>query len=54
MLPLLSPGDIIIDGGNSHFTDTDAPRQGLWKARAFTSSAWACRAAKKGPALGPA
>jgi len=23
MLPLLSPGDILIDGGNSHFTDTE-------------------------------
>ncbi len=23
LLPLLSPGDIIIDGGNSHFVDTD-------------------------------
>lgn len=23
LLPLLSPGDIIIDGGNSHFADTD-------------------------------
>ena len=23
LLPLLSPGDIIIDGGNSHFPDTD-------------------------------
>ena len=23
LLPLLSPGDLVIDGGNSHFTDTD-------------------------------
>ena len=23
LVPLLSPGDLIIDGGNSHFTDTD-------------------------------
>ena len=23
ILPLLNKGDIIIDGGNSHFTDTD-------------------------------
>ena len=22
LLPLVSPGDIIIDGGNSHYTDT--------------------------------
>ena len=23
LLPLLSPGDVIIDGGNTHFTDTE-------------------------------
>ena len=23
LLPLLEPGDLIIDGGNSHFPDTD-------------------------------
>ena len=23
LLPLLEPGDLIIDSGNSHFTDTD-------------------------------
>ena len=31
--PLLSPGDIVIDGGNSHFTDTNARQQALAEAR---------------------
>lgn len=29
LLPLLSAGDIIIDGGNSHFTDTELRQQAL-------------------------
>ena len=28
LLPLLSPGDILIDGGNSHFPDTDPRYKG--------------------------
>ena len=27
LLPLLSPGDVIIDGGNTHFTDTERRTQ---------------------------
>jgi len=27
LIPLLSPGDIIIDGGNSHFPDTNRRTQ---------------------------
>lgn len=29
VLPFLAPGDLIIDGGNSHFTDTDLRAQAL-------------------------
>src|SRR5262245_25111259 len=29
LLPLLSPGDMIIDGGNSHFTDTEVRQKYL-------------------------
>jgi 6-phosphogluconate dehydrogenase len=29
LLPLLAPGDLIIDGGNSHFTDTERRTQAL-------------------------
>jgi 6-phosphogluconate dehydrogenase len=29
LLPLLSPGDVIVDGGNSHFTDTDRRQKEL-------------------------
>lgn len=31
VLPFLQPGDLIIDGGNSHFTDTNARAQALAK-----------------------
>ena len=35
LLPLLEPGDIIIDGGNSHFPDTYA-EQNMWKAKGYS------------------
>ena len=45
--PLLEAGDVLIDGGNSWFEDTRAPRGGAARRRASTSSAAACRAARK-------
>ena len=46
LLPHLEPGDLIIDGGNSYFKDTDcAPA--TWRRKASISSAWECPAAKK-------
>ena len=47
MLPHLEPGDIIIDGGNSLFTDSNRSARKRWRKRAFSSSAPAFRAAKK-------
>ena len=47
LLPLLSPGDIIIDGGNSNFHDYDAPRRRSSPKRGSSSSTRA-RAAASG------
>ena len=44
--PLLDAGDIIIDGGNSHYTDTNRRVIEL-KARDFTFSAWVYREVKR-------
>jgi 6-phosphogluconate dehydrogenase len=35
LLPLLQPGDLIIDGGNSHFTDTNRREENLKKNNIF-------------------
>jgi 6-phosphogluconate dehydrogenase (decarboxylating) len=43
--PLLNPGDILIDGGNSNYKDSHAPPQGSYRQRAFSLWMWAPRAA---------
>ena len=54
LLPQLDPGDILIDGGNSLFSDT-ARRAELCEARkASRSSAWAFRAARRARSKGRA
>ncbi len=45
--PLLEKGDILIDGGNTHFTDINSPQSGNWRRPVCISSAPACRAARK-------
>ena len=52
VLPLLSPGDIIIDAGNANFHDT-VRRTSASRAPASTSSAWASRAARRARGTGP-
>jgi 6-phosphogluconate dehydrogenase len=47
LLPLLEPGDIVIDGGNSLYTDTERRDAWLGPKRACASSAPACPAVKK-------
>ena len=48
LVPFLEPGDLVIDGGNSDWTDT-ARRAAMRSRRAASSSsAVACRAARKG------
>ena len=47
VLPYLEKGDIIIDGGNSLFTDSNRRTQRAWRRREFCSSAPASPAAKK-------
>ena len=46
LLPLLDDGDILIDGGNSHFPDT-IRRTAYVESRASSTLAPACPAAKK-------
>ena len=53
LLPHLEPGDIIIDGGNSHYPDTQPPHAKTWREREFCSSAPASRAVKKGARIRP-
>ncbi len=43
LIPLLEPGDIIIDGGNSEFTDSNV-------SRPFPDSSHACRDAPRNSA----
>ena len=53
--PLLEKGDVLIDGGNTHFTDTIRRNQEP-RNRACTSSAPACRGrrgALRGPSIMP-
>ncbi len=49
LVPLLEPGDIVVDGGNAHFPDTDPPRGRTARRRACTSSAPASPAARRAP-----
>jgi 6-phosphogluconate dehydrogenase len=53
LIPHLEPGDIIIDGGNSLFEDTNR-RRNTSRARACCTSAPASAAAKKARATAPA
>ena len=46
LLPLLEKGDLIIDGGNSHFTDTDR-RVAYLDGKGLNFLAWVYQAAKK-------
>ena len=46
LVPLLEPGDIIVDGGNAHFTDTLRREEAL-REPACTSSAPASPAARR-------
>src|SRR5437763_231895 len=48
IVPHLEPGDIIIDGGNSHYPDTIAARR-TSRRKAFSSLAPASREARKAP-----
>ena len=45
--PLLEPGDIVIDGGNSLVQGHAAPRGGVARKQGCTSSAWASPAARR-------
>jgi len=53
LVPYLEPNDIVIDGGNSLFTDTDRRFASL-KEKKVRSSAWACRAARRARSKGRA
>ena len=44
LAPLLDPGDIVVDGGNSYFRDTER-REAELAAQNLISSAWASPAA---------
>ena len=48
--PFLEPGDILIDGGNALYTDTERRERGAAGRPASSSSAWASPAARKGAA----
>ena len=48
LLPLLSPGDVIIDGGNTHYPDTER-RTATSNRRACCLSAREFPAARRAP-----
>ncbi|NLE70307.1 MAG: decarboxylating NADP(+)-dependent phosphogluconate dehydrogenase [Clostridiales bacterium] len=52
LIPLLSPGDIIIDGGNSHFPDT-APRLALVESKGLHYIGTGVSGGEEGALLGP-
>ena len=54
LMPLLSPGDVIIDGGNTLLRRHRTPHASMSKRRACCSSAPASPAAKKGRCSAPA
>ena len=45
--PLLEPGDMLVDGGNEYFENTERRAQGARGRRASASSAWASPAARR-------
>ena len=53
LTPLLDEGDIIIDGGNSHFPDTIRRERALAERRACTSWASVSPAVRKAPSGAP-
>ena len=53
ILPFLEPGDVLIDGGNSHFTDTDRRSAPCEQSRCC-SWVWGSRVASPGRATAPA
>ena len=52
LLPHLEPGDLIIDGGNSHYKDTDIRAEALAERKAYISSESVFPEVKKGPGSG--
>jgi 6-phosphogluconate dehydrogenase len=56
LLPLLDPGDIVVDGGNSYFTDTDR-REARLKAKGLhyfgAGVSGGAEGARKGPSIMP-
>jgi 6-phosphogluconate dehydrogenase len=52
LLPLLSPGDIIIDGGNTHFPDTNR-RTALVESKGFLYIGTGVSGGEEGALLGP-
>jgi 6-phosphogluconate dehydrogenase len=52
LLPLLEPGDILIDGGNSHFPDTDR-RTALVESRGMLYIGTGVSGGEEGALLGP-
>jgi 6-phosphogluconate dehydrogenase len=52
LLPLLEPGDLIIDGGNSHFTDTDR-RTKMLKEKGINYLGVGISGGEKGARFGP-
>jgi 6-phosphogluconate dehydrogenase len=52
LLPLLSPGDIIIDGGNTHFPDTDR-RTALVESKGLLYIGTGVSGGEEGALLGP-
>ena len=53
LIPLLSPGDVIIDGGNSHFNDSQR-RAERWRKKGCYSSGQGCPAVRRGRGEGRA
>ena len=45
--PLLEPGDMLVDGGNEYFQNTERRATRARGRRASTSSAWASPAARR-------
>ncbi len=53
LIPLLSPGDVIIDGGNTHYSATPSGARSTSSRRACSTSAPASPAARRGRLKGP-
>ena len=53
LLPCLARGDLIIDGGNSHFTDMDLRTTERWRSAGFSFSAVGVSGGEHGARHGP-